>query len=92
MLAVMVILACGGLALGFLWKRKLPSVLLLSFLIAVGFGICLGKWSFVQSPSYFLRNVIYMTLTIGGYFAMIVVPTVAGTIAGYYLREGTRKR
>jgi hypothetical protein len=91
MLAVMVILGCGGLALGFVWKRKLPSVLILSFLIAVGFGIYLGTWSFLQSPSYVLRNAIYMTLTVSGYFAMIVMPTVAGTVAGYYLREALRK-
>ena len=92
MMLVMVILLFGGVALGFLWRRGLLSILLISCAIAVGFGLCLGDWSFLHSASYFWRNAIYMTLTIGGYFTMVVLPTVAGTVAGYFLRQGICRR
>ena len=92
MLETMIILLCGGAVLGFLWRRKLPSVLGLSLLLALGFGTYLGDWSFVHSFSYFWRNLIYMAVTIGGYFAMIVVPAIAGVVAGYFLREGICRR
>ena len=89
---VMVILMFGGLALGFLWRRSLPPVLLVSFVVAVGFGIYLGDWSFLRPASSIWRNLIYDVLTVGGYFVMIIAPTIAGTVAGFFLRQGLCKR
>jgi MFS family permease len=74
--------------LDILWRRNLPLLIAVSLVIGFGFGVYLGDWSFIRSPAYFWRNIIYMTLTLGGYFAMIIGPMVAGTIAGYFLRKG----
>ncbi len=84
---VMLILLSGGLALGFVWKRNLFPVVLIALGIAIGLGIWIGDWSFMRSPSYVLRNIIYMSLAIAGYFGVIITPMVAGSVAGFFLRK-----
>jgi hypothetical protein len=87
-----VILLGGGLVLGLFWKRGLLPLLLVSFVVAVGFGIYFGDWSFLRPVSSIWHNLISIVLMVGGYFVIFVVPTIAGTVTGYFLRQGFNKK
>lgn len=53
--------------LGIAWRRNLPFLLAVSAPIGFGFGIFSRDWSSLRSPAHFWRNIIYSTLTLGGY-------------------------
>jgi len=90
--AVPLIMFFGSLVLGLFWKRGPLSLLIITYVIAVGFGIYLGDWSFLKPPTLILRNLIYITITTVGYFVFFVVPALFGAILGNLLRNSIRKK
>jgi len=90
--AVPLIMFLASLVLGLLWKRGLASLLVIVFIIAVGFGIYLGNWSFLFPLASLLRNLIYITITTAGYFVFFVPPALVGAVLGNLLRNSIRKK
>jgi hypothetical protein len=90
--AVPIIMFFVSLVLGLLWKRGLPSLLITTFVIAVGFGIYLGNWSFLFPLASLLRNLIYITITTVGYFVFFIPPALVGAVLGNLLRNSVRKK
>ncbi len=90
--AVPVIMFIASLVLGLLWKRSLLSLLVIAFVIAVGFGIWFGNWSFLFPPASLLRNLIYITITTAGYLVFFIPPALLGAVLGNLLRNGVRKK
>lgn len=74
MLLVPVIMFCASLVLGLFWKRGAPSLLITTFVIAVGLGIYLGNWSFLFPLASLWRNLIYIGATMTGYFIFLSLP------------------
>lgn len=81
-----------SLVLGLLWKRGLPSLIITTFVIAAGFGIYLGNWSYLFPLAALLRNLIYITITTTGYFMFFVPPALVGAVLGNLLRNSIRKK
>ncbi len=81
-----------SLVLGLLWKRGLLSLLPIAFVISVGFGICLGNWSFLFPLASLLRNLIYIMITTAGYFVFFVPPALLGANFGNLLGNSLRKK
>lgn len=92
MLAVPIIMFSLSLVLGLLWKRGLPSLLITAFIIAAGFGIYFGNWSFLFPLAALLRNLIYITITTVGYFVFFIPPALIGAVLGNLLRNSLRKK
>ncbi len=82
----------GSLVLGFFWKRGPLSLLITAYIIAMGFGIYLGNWSFLKPPSLIWRNLIYITITTVGYFVFFIPPALVGAALGNVLRNRIRKK
>ena len=81
-----------SLVLGLLWKRSMLSLLTITFVIAAGFGIYLGNWSFLFPLAPSLNNLIYITITMAGYFILFILPAVFGVVFGNLLRNSIRKK
>jgi hypothetical protein len=92
MLFVPVIMFCACLVLGLFWKRSVPSLLITTFVIAVGLGMYLGNWSFLFPLASLWHNLIYIGATVMGYFIFFVPPAVLGAALGKILRHGFRKK
>ena len=92
MLAVPIILFFVSLVFGLLWKRSVLSLLAFTFVIAAGFGIYLGNWSFLSQLSSSLENLIYVAITITGYFVLFILPAVVGAVLGNLLRNSIQKK
>ena len=82
----------GCLVLGLVWKRGMLSLLIVTYVIAVGLGIYLGNWSFLKPPVSILHNLIYITVTCAGYFVFFVLPAMFGAILGNVLRNSRYKK
>jgi hypothetical protein len=89
--AVPVIMFFVSLVLGLLWKRGLPSLLVITFIIAVGFGVYLGNWAFLFPLSSLLHNLIYIAITMVGYFGLFIPAALVGAVLGNVLRNSIRK-
>jgi hypothetical protein len=92
MLLVPVIFFFVSLALGLFWKSGTLSLLIITIVIATGFGIYLGNWSFLHPITSVWRNLIYDSITVVGYFVFYIPPALAGAILGNVLRSNFRKK
>jgi hypothetical protein len=92
MLAVPIILFGASFVLGLLWKRGLLSLFIITFVIASGFGIYFGNWSFLFPLASLWHNLIYIAITVFGYFVFFVSPAIIGAILGNLSRNNFRKK
>ena len=79
------------LALGFVWRRSIVSLILLAGVVGLAAAVLVGDWSFVSQIFTRLDLFIYYSAVILGYIAFFVAPGVSGALAGFGMRRVCRR-
>jgi hypothetical protein len=91
-LIIAVLLFGGGLAFGLVTGRRSWVALPIAVVLAVVAGACVGEWSGYRTMFARWDQFLYASVSILGYFALVIGPAALGAVAGILIRRSCHAR